>query len=340
MFDVRVVAFAGGSAATLQALQELFGLDRDGAQRLLDNVPLVVRRAAPANEAQNFVDALRGIGAQVALERPGSGGPDRLPIPRPPPPGAPPPPPGARPPPPGARPAPPAPVRLAPPPPPKAAPGKPPPPAPREADPLPRPIMRAPTADLEFDLMSSDGLDEPKSSMQPIGKKGGGTRRNEIDFGGASTTGSLELDLGGERSNPADRAAAPAATSERSAAAVTTFERSAGKTTQRIPVVDPSVADRRSEPYVARTASPEVSRGLAGPMSRAEVVHKPGVDNTTERTRRRQLSLLRVLAAIAIGALGVVFDSSIVYGNASVLSVLVHALAIYQMGVGLRGLAP
>ncbi|HKU43880.1 MAG TPA: ribosomal protein L7/L12, partial [Polyangiales bacterium] len=86
MFDVRVVAFAGGSARTLQALQELFGLDREAAQRLVDNVPLVVRRAAPANEAQNYVDALRGIGAEVALERPDAAA-EPAPAKKPPPPG-------------------------------------------------------------------------------------------------------------------------------------------------------------------------------------------------------------------------------------------------------------
>jgi hypothetical protein len=87
-------------------------------------------------------------------------------------------------------------------------------------------------------------------------------------------------------------------------------------------------------------ANPDPARAVAGPMSRAEVVHKPGIDDSAKRTRHRQLSLLRVLAAVAIAGLGVVFDSSIVYGNANLLSVLAHALAIYQLGVGLRGLAP
>jgi ribosomal protein L7/L12 len=320
VFDVRVVAFAGGSAATLQALQELFGLDRAGAQRLLDNVPLVVRRAAPANEAQTFVEALRGIGAQVALERPGSS-PDPQSAPR-----------VAPPPPPGARPAPPPPVRLAPPPPPKPAAGKAPPPPPRDAEPLPRPIMRAPTADLEFDLVSGQGLAEPKSAMQRVSKRAG-SRRNEIDFSAEPDTGSLELDMGpGGSSATHNSMPARAATPDRS----TAQERVAAKASAN----DEFAGDRRSETYVPRASMPAIARGGAGPMSKAEVVHKPGIDNSAERTRARQIALLRVLGAVGIGALGVLFDSSIAYGNANLLSVLAHALAIYQLGVGLRGLAP
>jgi len=340
VFDVRVVAFAGGAAATLQGLQELFGLDREGAQRLVDSVPLVVRRAAPANEAQSFVAALRGIGAQVALERPSNQnaveGRKLDPVP------------AARPAPPGARPAPPAPVRLAPPPPPKAAPGKAPPPRPREADPLPRPIMRAPTADLEFDFASvsgGDGLDAGlRSSLQPGGNGPGSRGRSEIDFSDEPDTGTLELDIGGSARTPAsDRSAAVRNTVSERAAAVRAAiaERNASKT---LSMPTPALAEQhaasepRPEQLAGRISNPDIVRGVPGPMSRAAIVHKPGVDPKDSPARRRQIALLRVLGAIGVGALGVVFDSSIVYGNANLISVLAHAVGIYQLGVGLRGL--
>jgi hypothetical protein len=195
--------------------------------------------------------------------------------------------------------------------------------------------MRAPTADLEFDLMSSQGLDEPRSSMQPIGKKSA-PRRNEIDFGAEPGAGSLELDVGPARTDAAERLEpAWSASSERTVSS--TSERSAMNASPKPAVADPSSGDRRSETFVPRMPSPEIPRA-AGPMSRAEVVHKPGIDNSAERTRRRQLSLLRVLGAVGIGAIGYVLDSSIVYGNANLLSVLAHAVAIYQLGIGLRGL--
>jgi hypothetical protein len=340
VFDVRVVAFAGGSAATLQGLQDLFGLDRDGAQRLVDSVPLVVRRAAPANEAQSFVAALRGIGAEVALERPSNQNavegrrPDPVPV--------------ARPAPPGARPAPPAPVRLAPPPPPKAAPGKAPPPPPREADALPRPIMRAPTADLEFDFASPSGGDSLdaglRSSLQPGDNSSGSRTRTMIDFSDEPDTGTLELDIGGSARAPtSDRSAAVRNTVSERAAAVRAAiaERNASKT---VSMPTPAHAEQhatpepRAEQLAGRMSNPDLARGVPGPMSRAAVVHKPGVDPKDTPSRRRQIALLRVLVAIGIGALGVVFDSSIVYGNANLISVVAHAVGIYQLGVGLRGL--
>jgi hypothetical protein len=111
-------------------------------------------------------------------------------------------------------------------------------------------------------------------------------------------------------------------------------ERSAAK------AADDAGVDRRGETYVPRVSMPDGVRSAAGPMSKAEVVHKPGIDNSAQRSRARQIALLRVLGGVGIAALGVLFDSSIVYGNANTLSVLAHAVAIYQLGVGLRGLSP
>jgi ribosomal protein L7/L12 len=327
VFDVRVVAFAGGSAATLQALQDLFGLDREGAQRLVDNVPLIVRRAAPANEAQSFVTALRGIGAQVALERPSNenGFPTSagqpVPLPKP-----------------AARPG------KAAPPPPKAAVQKPPRPAPREGSPLPRPIIRQATADLEFDMGGLDspaGGEEPNSSMQPLGAPNLGTRRNEIDFGGAPESSMLELDVASVRGAGSDGAnATRAAVSQPSAVGRTTLT---GRVAS-MPAAAASVqsAKPHEEPASGRMSRTDVSAVAGpGPMSRAAVVHQTGNESAAKSAARvRQVALLRILAGVGIAALGISFDSSIIWGNANSISLLAHAIAIYQLGVGLRELAP
>jgi hypothetical protein len=194
--------------------------------------------------------------------------------------------------------------------------------------------MRPLTADLEFDLLGGDKLDEPKSATQAVSKRAG-TRRNEIDFGAAPDAGSLELDMGAVRPNAAQHSMpARAAVPEPSAPKAAMHERSAAK------AADDASVDRRGETYVPRVSMPDGVRSAAGPMSKAEVVHKPGIDNSAQRSRARQIALLRVLGGVGIAALGVLFDSSIVYGNANTLSVLAHAVAIYQLGVGLRGLSP
>jgi hypothetical protein len=305
VFDVRVVAFAGGSARTLQALQVLFGLDRDAAQRLVDNVPLVVRRAAPANEARNYVEVLRGIGAEVALERPDASPPTaaapQAQKPLPPPPGQrkPPPPPQAK----------------VPPPAPKAAPVqiKVAAPAPRDAEAAPKPALRQHTADLEFDLATPGARDaEPQSAVKPI--KGTAKRRNEIEFAGGDT-GTLELDV--------DPVRAPQKRAEDKS------ETPTGK--------------EHARPLAAGSGEAPVAAPLSDagrPMSRAAVVHKPGIVDKEPYSRQRQLALLRMLGAVSLGAAGIWLDSSIIYGNASLLSVILHGLAIYQFGVGLRGILP
>ncbi len=316
VFDVRVVAFAGGSARTLQALQELFGLDRAAAQRLIESVPTIVRRAAPANEARDYVDALRGIGAEVSLERPANtNGSERSVLAKPPPPPA---------------------VRRAPPPPPRAAPPPPrtkvakaPPPPPRD-EALPKPIMRAPTADLEFDLADGDGRSSPEpmrsgddsrgepKSGQAIGAASGKRARSVIEFDEGGGAGKLELDVEPARGT-IDKPASPSAGAD-------------------------DAASRRTltgavslEPPVSPRMAAQTSRG-PGPMSRAAVVVKTGPTAAFEGRRRRQIAVLRMLGAILIAATGFWLDSSIIHGTANLSSVLVHAFAIYQLGVGLRGM--
>jgi hypothetical protein len=60
-------AFAASPRA-VRGLCELFGVDPGTAQRVLANVPAVVRRGVPAAEAQRLAAALTQLGAKVALD--------------------------------------------------------------------------------------------------------------------------------------------------------------------------------------------------------------------------------------------------------------------------------
>ena len=320
-FDVRVVAFSGPRAQTLRGLQEIFGVDAATATQLLDSVPAIVRRGVSGQQAQSYVAALQRVGAQVVLERPvkphGQG-------PRPPAPAT------------AAR-------RAPPPPAPRAPRGAPPPPPPQAALgprddglpgaaaaapdselPLPKPILRPPSSDLEFDMLGgSDTLaGELPSALQandvdPNELGGGATktarsnaRRQELELDAGGSVASLDLD--------------PAATSPRIDA------------TQH--AVEPVVPETEDAAPAARTGglrplrNPEQADAQRGPpMSRAAVVQHGAIsDDRPERS----LALLQLLAAVAVGVGGAQLDNSIFYGNASLFSVIVHGLALQQLGYG------
>jgi hypothetical protein len=59
--------FADRSSAAVLELQRAFALDRAAAERLLDEAPLVVKRAATPEVAAALIDALGQMGAQVVL---------------------------------------------------------------------------------------------------------------------------------------------------------------------------------------------------------------------------------------------------------------------------------
>ena len=67
LFDIHVMAFADDSDAAVSALQEIFRIERDDAQRLIADAPVVVKRAAAPDVAEVLLDALTMIGAQVVL---------------------------------------------------------------------------------------------------------------------------------------------------------------------------------------------------------------------------------------------------------------------------------
>jgi hypothetical protein len=339
-FDIHVVAFVGAPARSLQGLQRIFGMDATAAQRILDAVPSVLRRAAPADEAQGYREALESIGAQVVLQRVAreetAPAPGRRPAPPPTPPAA---------------------LRAGgPPPPPAASMGRAEPlPAPRNLmdlsePPLPRPVLRArpPSEDLEYDMLagadaaqSSDplmGFGEAQSALdaaQPDEPHAAGdatraglrtVRREELDLDSGDSGGALDLAL----PSPAPRRAAPAA--QRPEPLSHDADTAA---------LESEAARAPTETQAARTqrtanSKPEAGAAQRGPlMSRAALVEKPAV---TQSQSPKSLPLLQLLAAVLVVSLGLWFDSSILYGNASTFSVVVHGLAIQQFALGVWGL--
>jgi hypothetical protein len=323
-FDIRVVAFADTQARSIQGLQRIFGMDAATAQRVVDGVPGVLRRAAPADEAYSYRDALESIGATVVLE-PAQGA---APIPQP-----------------ARRPGP-------PPPPPAASLGRfEPEPAVRNLmelsePPLPvaRPVKRAPSADLEYDVLAGDepeeeiaaalrSLGEPEPSANDVDLLESGeasrkalraVRREEIelDGGGAGDALDLALPTAGQRREPTGSQMREPAAPEKT------------PTLQTEPVRTPAEAHTVRTQRVTNPKT-EASGPQRGPvMSRAAVLEQP----FQPAPPTKSLALAQLLAALLVVGLGVWLDNSVLYGNASLFSVIVHGLAIQQFGLGVRGL--
>jgi len=319
-FDIRVVAFAAAQAATLRGLQELFGVDAATALHIFESVPTIVRRGVAAHDAQAYVSALQSLGARVTLERPAA-------HPNPPAVGdvaaagvarRPPPPPPA-----------PARARPAPPPVPRAAAARDervePSPHVESELPLPRPIMRALTADLEFDIFGGQGTDgslPPALGASVLDTEDTDThertqgqrnpRRQEIELDASGSSNALDLDptATAPRLEPSPRDQAAHGT---------------------LPAPNPprSAPGARAARSTDAQPAPDPQRGAA--MSRAAVVQRPAASNSTAS---RQLALLQILCATAVIVAGVWLDNTIIYGNASHFSVVVHGLALQQFGWG------
>jgi hypothetical protein len=63
--DIIVLGFDGDAGRAEASLIEAFGLDRERAQRLLRQMPVLVKRRAGPETARKYVDALTAIGARV-----------------------------------------------------------------------------------------------------------------------------------------------------------------------------------------------------------------------------------------------------------------------------------
>jgi|GEM_PF-6876158 len=81
-------------------------------------------------------------------------------------------------------------------------------------------------------------------------------------------------------------------------------------------------------------ARPRPAEGGSPHGRAATVQHTQQVQKVT-----RTLPLLQVLFAFAVAAIGYWADSSVIFGNASLWSVIAHGAALYQLILGVRGLA-
>jgi len=67
LFDIHVMIFAGDPRSTAEGLARFFSIDREAAERLVEEVPVIVKRCAEPDVAAEMVDVLGGLGAQVVL---------------------------------------------------------------------------------------------------------------------------------------------------------------------------------------------------------------------------------------------------------------------------------
>ena len=67
LFDIHVMIFCGDPESTVEGLARFFAIDREAAVRLVEDVPIIVKRAAEPDVAAEMVDVLGGLGAQVVL---------------------------------------------------------------------------------------------------------------------------------------------------------------------------------------------------------------------------------------------------------------------------------
>lgn len=203
---------------------------------------------------------------------------------------------------------------------------------------LPQPRQLGGIGDLD---LSSAGLPAPRASMREelhrggdddlLDSRGAGHGHGELDLGqgdesaGRRHMGHDELDLGFNAGGGAhlelDAVQAKAVRQPTAAAPHPSTER----------------VSRVGQEPVKRTAvqRPQAATGPA-PLSAAAVVSRP----VPTKDKARSIALLQLLIALAVVSIGHWSNSSPVYGNAGLLSVIAHGLALQQLLLGARRLLP
>lgn len=98
----------------------------------------------------------------------------------------------------------------------------------------------------------------------------------------------------------------------------------------------PRAKEQKREPAAQQTAArPRAAEGGPAPHARAAVIERTGPVEQETRT----IPLLQVCFAIGVCAVGYWVDSSVIFGSASLWSVVAHGVALYQLILGVRGLA-
>jgi len=90
---------------------------------------------------------------------------------------------------------------------------------------------------------------------------------------------------------------------------------------------------KQEGPAAQPAARPRAAEGPA-PHARAAVAGPAASPDKATRT----VPLLQLCFALAVAAIGYWADSSVIYGNAGVWSVIAHGVALYQLFLGVRGL--
>lgn len=105
------------------------------------------------------------------------------------------------------------------------------------------------------------------------------------------------------------------------------------------PKPSPQVERARQHAQEQKPAAQPITRPRAAdgpaPHGRAAVVQRAG----PARPQSRTVPLLQVCFALGVAAVGYWADSSVIFGSASLLSVIAHGVALYQLVLGVRGLA-
>jgi hypothetical protein len=138
-----------------------------------------------------------------------------------------------------------------------------------------------------------------------------------LDAGTASPHAPLELALGRER-----RAASPRAASQEVPRA------------RRVPELEPPAMPANS----ASLTRPVVPELLVSGDARAPVKGEPVAKTASQERRSRALAVAEILGAAAVLYFGLRLDDTVLHGNASLVSLALHGVAIYALGAGLAGL--
>lgn len=340
-FDVCVVAWSDPGAATVERLQELFGIAPAMALRLVSDVPVLVKRGASLSDAEAFVQALEAIGAAVVIERSSAGAPQRSAVPAESPPSA-------------------AAERVGPP----ASLPRPPPRRQPQSGPVPRPPSqavqpplpslpiasqvptrsRAPSypvlADEGLDILGNDGARvqsfssrpgrtrvfddtaEPSEQRRAVARRG---QRN-LDF--APPIAAPQVDLA---ANPYVEAVGPTLLSDPPLP-------SRSQSTDARP--NPSLGARPSPRPGSKTGAtdPAVSATVgAAPGSTPQRGPRPPAAPTRAKDKAWIVVFGRLAASLLVLTAGLFIDDTILRGNATLPSLLLHAVAIYHLGLGVRG---
>ncbi len=146
-------------------------------------------------------------------------------------------------------------------------------------------------------------------------------------------SGDLELDLGAETSEPTSADPAPPA----HASAQAGDEHAGANTAPSDGLREQVVFGAEALALPTATTGPRGKHYAAGASPAARDAMAAQQRAAGEPSPMR-LPLLRLLVAVVIFGLGAHLDNSILYGSASWPSLGLHACAIYQLGLGLRGI--